>query len=301
MGWRSVVVTQHAKLSLSMESLVVQTRDGINRIPLDDIQLLLVETTQAVITSSLLAELAERQISVVYVSKKGQPIGECRSLTPTQRNANRLRAQLNWSQEKIEKTWTKIVYAKIDMQRQVLKFAHLETDNLDNQLAKLEINDVTNREAVAARFYFQEMFGNAFSRKNDDALNGALNYGYAVLLSLVNCNIAGNGYATEIGIHHGSIENAYNLGSDLMEPFRPVYDQWIGQQSFEQLTPDVKHLLVDVLNVVITFNGKQELLRNAIGKHVANCLHYLSGETEELRIEVELPDEVSSSAINDHV
>ena len=54
MGWRSVIVTQHAKLSYTSHLMVVQTNDGINQIPIDDIELLLVSTTQAVITSCLL-------------------------------------------------------------------------------------------------------------------------------------------------------------------------------------------------------------------------------------------------------
>lgn len=37
MGWRSVIISQHAKLSYSSRNMVVQTDDGINQIPLDDI------------------------------------------------------------------------------------------------------------------------------------------------------------------------------------------------------------------------------------------------------------------------
>ena len=51
MGWRNVIITQHAKLTYSMNMMIVQTKDGINQIPIDDINLLLVSTSQAVITS----------------------------------------------------------------------------------------------------------------------------------------------------------------------------------------------------------------------------------------------------------
>lgn len=59
MGWRSVIITQHAKLTYSMNMMIVQTRDGINQIPIEDINLLLVSTTQAVITSALISKLAQ--------------------------------------------------------------------------------------------------------------------------------------------------------------------------------------------------------------------------------------------------
>ena len=57
MGWRSVVVSQHAKMSYSSRNMIVQTMDGINQIPIEDIDLLLVSTTQAVITTALISEL----------------------------------------------------------------------------------------------------------------------------------------------------------------------------------------------------------------------------------------------------
>ena len=55
MGWRSVIVTQHAKMSYSAGLMVVQTMDGTSEIPLDDMALLMVSTTQAVITSALIS------------------------------------------------------------------------------------------------------------------------------------------------------------------------------------------------------------------------------------------------------
>ena len=56
MGWRSVIITQHAKLSYASRMMTVQTRDGISQIPLEDISLLLINTTQAVITTALISQ-----------------------------------------------------------------------------------------------------------------------------------------------------------------------------------------------------------------------------------------------------
>lgn len=70
MGWRSVIITQHAKLTYSMNMMIVQTRDGINQIPIEDINLLLVSTTQAVITSALISKLAQNQTEVVFLLMK---------------------------------------------------------------------------------------------------------------------------------------------------------------------------------------------------------------------------------------
>ena len=65
---------------------------------------------------------------------------------------------------------------------------------------------------------------------------------------------------TQLGIHHHSDENQFNLGSDLMECFRPVVDYWVSGQKFNELTPDIKYGLVDMLNVELNYNGKTMLL-----------------------------------------
>lgn len=86
-----------------------------------------------------------------------------------------------------------------------------------------------------------------------------------------------------------------------MEPFRPIVDQFVYTYKFSELTPDVKFGLVDLLNLEMTINGRQAILRNAVAEHVNRCLRYLSGELDEFEIEVNIPNEVSSHAINDHV
>lgn len=110
-----------------------------------------------------------------------------------------------------------------------------------------------------------------------------------------------NGYLTYIGIHHRGEDNPFNLGSDLMEPFRPVVDFWIASQKFDQLTPDVKYGVVQLLSMEIGFNGKSTLLKNALAEHVRNCLKYLSDKSNKIQIEVGFRDEVPNNAINDNV
>ena len=68
MGWRSVIITQHSKLTYTSNMMKVQTDDGINEIPLDDIDTLLVSTTQAVLSSFLLNQLVLRKINVVFTN-----------------------------------------------------------------------------------------------------------------------------------------------------------------------------------------------------------------------------------------
>ena len=303
MGWRSVIITQHAKLTYSMQMMIVQTRDGINQIPIEDINLLLVSTTQAVITSALISKLAQNQTKIIFVDEKGNPIVETAVYYPGTRNIAKLTQQFNWDDHLKELLWTRIVSQKIKNQIAVLANYHLNKDEVQSELDQLEINDESNREAIAARKYFMLLFDKDFVRRDTSAINAALDYGYAILLSSFNREIAMNGYLTYFGIHHCSQENQFNLASDLMEPFRPFVDYWVkAHEKIKELTPDIKYGLVELLSLEIKFNGKKTLLTNAITVYVRECLKFLSGDSKELpEMEMSLTNEVPNNALNDNV
>ena len=301
MGWRSVVITQHAKISYSANMIIVQTRDGINQIPVSDIDVLLIDTTQAVITTAVIAELANRETKIIFTDKRHQPITESVNYYPNNRSAEMLLRQVNWDQNREDILWTKIVSYKIRNQIKVLEVYNQPTDEIESELDKLEVGDLTNREAVIARKYFPLLFEDKFSRRDESSVNAALNYGYSILLSMMNKEIVTRGNLTYLGIHHHSSESEFNLGSDLMEPFRPVIDYWVAAQKFNEFTPDVKYGLVDALNLEIIYNGQKMLLRNVIPKYVQTCLDYLDENRDELEIEVEFTNEVPHHALNGHV
>ena len=303
MGWRSVIITQHAKLTYSMQMMIVQTRDGINQIPIEDINLLLVSTTQAVITSALISKLAQNQTKVIFVDEKDNPVVETAVYYPGARSMAKLKKQFNWDEHLKELLWTRIVSQKIKNQIAVLDNYHLNKDDVQSELDQLEINDESNREAIAARKYFMLLFDKNFVRRDTSAVNAALDYGYAILLSSFNREIAMNGYLTYFGIHHCSQENQFNLASDLMEPFRPFVDYWVkAHEKIKELTPDIKYGLVELLSLEIKFNGKSTLLTNAITVYVRECLKFLSGESKELpEMEMSLTNEVPNNALNDNV
>lgn len=235
MGWRSIIITQHAKLSYSSRTMIVQTNDGINQIPIDDISLLLISTTQAVITTALISELSKKNVKIIFTDDTHKPISETYGYYPNHRSAGLLREQLNWEIGRSQVLWTKVVASKLINQINVLKLQNVKTSSLEDELNKLELNDITNREAVIARKYFPLLFEDGFSRRNGSVINTALNYGYSILLSTINQEIVSNGYLTYIGIHHDNEENQFNLASDLMEPFRPIVDFWLANKSLTSL------------------------------------------------------------------
>ncbi len=106
---------------------------------------------------------------------------------------------------------------------------------LCSYLQQLTLGDKTNREAHAAKVYFDALFGMEFTRSEECVTNSALNYGYSILLSAFNREITANGYLTQLGLWHENRFNPYNLASDLMEPFRPLVDRLVLNQNFQKL------------------------------------------------------------------
>ena len=263
--------------------------------------MLLIATTRAVITSAAMAELTKEQAKIIFTDNSGEPVSEMVPLYPNNRSNEILNAQMAWSSNRKGILWTKIVSEKMKLQTFVSESLGNNVEELQDEISKLELNDQSNREAVVARKYFKEVFGNDFSRHNFSPVNSALNYGYSIILAMVNREIVKNGYLTELGIHHYSTENNFNLGSDFMEPFRPIIDFWVANQKFEEFTQDVKFGLVELPNLEIRFNGESMILRNALTKYVSNCLKFLSDKLKTVEIGVELPNEVQNNALNDHV
>ena len=68
MSWRNVVISSPAKLSLRQNHLVIGQKEEVE-IPLEDISVIIVETEQALITSSLLDMLAEKDIPLFTCGK----------------------------------------------------------------------------------------------------------------------------------------------------------------------------------------------------------------------------------------
>ncbi|CAI2581534.1 CRISPR-associated endonuclease Cas1 [Apilactobacillus kunkeei] len=301
MGWRSVIVSSHAKISYSSNCMIVQTIEGIHKIPIDDIYLLLICTTQAVITTELINRLNKVNAKIIFSDEYQNPACEIVNNYPNNKNIENINKQIFWDDGRKEVLWTKIVTRKMINQLAVLKYKHRDNiQDIKKEIDKIEIGDSSNREAVVARKYFKILFDNDFSRQQDLAINAALNYGYSILLSNFNREIVSQGFSTYIGIHHHSLENSFNLSSDLMEPFRPIIDYWVSCKKMNSLTPDIKFGLVEILNMEIFYREKEMLVKTAISKYVTDCLDYLN-TGKQLNLKVELKNEVPNNAIDNNV
>ena len=264
MSWRTIVITKRAKLDLQLGFMVVRG-EHTTKVALNEIAVVLIESTAVSLTTSLLAELTKRKVKVIFCDEKRNPSSELVSYYGSHDTSNKIRKQIAWRQNTKEAVWTEIVSVKIRKQKELLELlGKEEAELLSSYLQQIAWNDETNREGHAAKVYFNALFGLDFTRTEDDLINAALNYGYSIILSSFTREIVANGYITQLGLFHDNMFNQFNLASDLMEPFRPLVDKCVLGMKLEQFEHEEKMWLVDILNQEVQIDGKIQYVSNAI-------------------------------------
>ena len=190
MAFRTIVVKIRCKLSYSLNYLIIRGEEEL-KIHLSEIETLLIESTAVAITTSLIAELSSRNINTVFCNNKHNPEAQLISYSGCHNSALKIREQIRWNKQFSDILWKKIVQLKILAQERVLKkYDHKQYSLLKLYRIKVQNNDQTNREGHAAKVYFNALFGKDYSRAKNLFVNMVLNYGYTILLSLFNREIA---------------------------------------------------------------------------------------------------------------
>lgn len=264
MSWRIVEITKRAKLDCKLNYLVIRSDETV-KIHLSEIYLLLIESTAVSLTAALLCELNKRKIKVIFCDEKRSPDTQLMPYYGSHDTSDKVRRQIAWPADLKCAVWTEIVTEKIRQQATLLEeLQKPESEMLRGYIEQIEFNDTTNREGHAAKVYFNSLFGKAFTRNDDCPINKCLNYGYGLLLSTFNREIAAMGYITQIGLFHDNQFNFYNLSSDLMEPFRPLVDRRVARLQPTDFGHNEKVWLLDLLNTEILIHNKMQTTTAAV-------------------------------------
>ena len=220
---RTICIQNPASLSIENNALVISRNGSVQaRIPLEDIWVLIIESHQAQITTVALSKMVDSGIGVMLCGDNHMPNGLLLPLGAHSRHAAIVEDQLTISKPLRKRLWQHIVKVKVLNQAKVLELLGMESSYLRDAAKAVQSGDVTNRESVAASWYFRHLIPNG-TRRNS-SLTAALDYGYAVLRAGIGrCAVSG-GWLVSRGIHHCSNLNAFNLVDDLIEPFRPIVD-----------------------------------------------------------------------------
>lgn len=269
------IVQEGLQCHLYRGFLIVKRREEeLGRVPLDDCESLILASSDVIITRQLLAELAQRHSTVVVCGSKYEPVGIYTPVVGNQRQAERQQAQVFASKPLQKQIWASLVKGKIKFQELLLRELRKEeeAEKLFYLGEHVQSGDKTNREAQAARLYWQALFGEHFRRDQEqEGANALLNYGYAILRSSVARALAGAGLLLGWGIGHSKKDNPFAFCDDVMEPFRPSVDRLVKElvlENMTQLTPEVKKKISKVLWMDLEIEKEAVPVMNAIQRLV---------------------------------
>ena len=193
---------------------------------------------------------------------------------------------------KFNKTlWDQIIKSKISGQISVLKNIDvIHANYLEKFLNQIENGDEKNIESFCARIYWEHYF-KYFNSNNirekmgaTDVINSSLNYGYAIVRSIVARSLAATGLNFNLGIWHSRKDNPFNLVEDFIEPFRYIVDKVIlnllKNNTYESLNKELKNkIIIEILKQEISLFDKQYRLFQGIDKTIYSYCRCLENNT----------------------
>ena len=281
MGWRTVVINTHSKLSYQNNHLVFKDAYRSEMIHLSEIDVLLLETTDITITTMLLKRIVDEKILLIFCDDKRLPVALLGPFYGRHDSSLQLTKQVAWPHEIKAGVWTQIIAQKILNQSFYLSDIgfHDKAQSIMDLYDALEVFDPSNREGHAARIYFNTLFGTKFSRDDLSDVNAGLDYGYTLLLGIFAREIVITGCLTQFGLKHANQYNQFNLASDIMEPFRPVVDQIVYQHRDLEFKK-IKSALFAMFTNKYSYNDKEMYLTNIISDYTKRVIKVLNNETE---------------------
>ena len=248
-------------LSLRNGQMIIHTREAPDQrksIPIEDIGFVVLEDQQTSITLPLLNALSDNNVAVILCGENRMPNALLMNLDSNRTQGEHYRMQIAASEPLKKGLWKQIVETKIRNQAALLRKLGYDGDKLKPCYMNVKSADADNREGIAARIYWSELFGAEFYRSREGSPpNNLLNYGYTILRAAVARAIMGSGLFPAFGIFHRNRYNSFPLADDVMEPYRPYVDELVYQlyrNGNTQLTKKVKGELLRLLFVDTRFD-----------------------------------------------
>ena len=286
MAFRVILIENEVQIKVKLNNLIVTKSGEDIWIPLDDISMIVMDNLYSTLSTRILCQLSEKGIGLMICNQEHLPTGFYSSYDNHSRASKVIGYQIK--REDYQILWKKIIEIKILNQSK----AYLRitgdikgTEQIAEFSKEVMEGDKSNREAHAAKVYFNLLMGTSFSRGNADIiLNSGLDYGYAILRSYIARACVGYGLNTQIGIHHKNEYNRFNLVDDLMEPIRPFVDMVVSEimEGAEIFLPEHRRYLVNVLNMKISYRNKKMYMCNMIENYVEQFAAFIMGKCDDI-------------------
>lgn len=275
------------RLALDRGFLIVAGPEGpLGKVPLDDIEAVILANPAASLTSQALAALAARGAPVVVCGDDFRPAAYLLPVDGHHAQGDRVEAQAESSRPLRKRLWAELVRAKVLAQAAALEQVGGQA-HLVAPLAELvRSGDPGNIEAMAAQRYFPLMFGPKFHRHRDaGGINALLNYGYTILRAATARAIVAAGLHPSLSLMHRSRGDALRLADDLMEPFRPAVDLIVHalvSDGLDSVTTETKRRLAASLHLDFATEDGVTTLSNLLGRLAISLAQVFMGQRKAL-------------------
>lgn len=292
---RSIYIGNPMYISAKDEQLVLRKpddKDFAHTMPIEDLGYVELDHPHITVTMTALQKLAAENCAVALCDQSHLPMALVLPLSGHSVHTERMKPQLEATLPLTKRLWQQTIIAKIRNQAAVLKQFDKSYEPLLQKAEKVQSGDATNREAVAASYYWKTLFGKDFLREREgDYPNNLLNYGYAILRAIIARAIVGTGLLPAIGIHHHNRYNSYCLADDLMEPYRPfvdalVYQYFLDNPALLMLDRHAKQSLLHIPALDVGWGEETRPLMNAATLTAACLWKCYNGERKMLQYPV---------------
>ncbi len=273
MGWKVVEINTDEFFKLYLNNLLLDRKTEKILINIKDIDTLIIHNSRASISLKLLNRLTSENVNVIIFNESYEPQSVIFPYNGHYNSFKNFNNQLNWTQIYKFNCWKDIIKQKIFNQFHLLKnekLISLKNEKLlFSYIKNIKPFDITNREGHASKIYWNSLMGMNFIRDQkcitSPIINAMLNYGYAILRSLVIRSIVKKGLDPRISFFHKSWTNFFSLASDLMEPFRPLVDKIVLKNKNTNLfSYKIKDELINIINTKILYEGKMHYLNRVV-------------------------------------
>lgn len=287
---RTIYIGNPSYLKLKDLQLVVQepkTKEVKGTVPIEDIALLMLDHYQITISNQLIIKLQGNNVSIITCDAHHLPFGLMLPLYGHSEYSERIKYQLSASEPLKKQLWKQTVAQKIKNQEALLKLNNKVSEPLAEYKANVKSGDTTNREGMAAQFYWKHLFENFSRTRFGEEPNNLLNFGYSVLRSIVARALVSSGLLPVLGIFHRNKYNAYCLADDIMEPYRPFVDKmvynYIADNYNFDLNRDTKAHLLTIATQDVAIDGLIRPLFVAVTITTASLYKCFTGELRQIK------------------
>lgn len=291
---KTIYIGNPAYLRLHQNQLQIQepkTKAVKGIVPIEDIAILMLDNYQITISNQLIVKLQTNNAVIVSCDSHHLPFAMMLPMFSHTEYSERLKVQLEVSKALKKQLWKQIIIQKIKNQQALLQLNDKQYLHMDNYWQNVTSGDTTNMEGIAAQNYWKYLFTDFHRERFGSEPNNLLNFGYAVLRSIVARALVSSGLLPVLGIFHKNKYNPYCLADDIMETYRPFVDKMVFNyismhDDISKLNKEIKTYLLNIATQDVLIDNKVRPLLIAVTTTTASLYKCYKAESRNIKLPI---------------